>query len=129
VTYEGDPHQLYALINANQKPLSSRHKLVNYLAQMTSVTPYMQVAFARMERIVGRVAMEQVCQKGGSLATFKQAIAIAEYCGEEDDRFVKKALLWLVNLRMTRLARQFMDARKPATRLLAAIAGNTKLCC
>lgn len=126
--YAGDPNTLFAAINGNQKPLSSNQKLRIYLKSPMAVDDYVRPALRRMLDEVGRPIMTLVGKKGGSKATFEQAELMAEYCKRpENKEFVKKALLWLVKHRATKVARQFMDGGGCSTRLANAVFWDEKL--
>lgn len=122
IEYSGDFEQLFALLNSNVKPHTSRQKLGSYLIAPRTVTPYMQRALGAMLTEVGRDAMQETYVRGGSYATFKQARDIAYYCELGDDRaFVRQALLWLVRFKGTCAARQYMDGGRPREGLWAAV--------
>lgn len=126
--FEGDEHELFAIINERGKPLSSRDKLYVYLEEPRAVGDYMQVALGNMEKTVGRSAMLELCKAGGSYATYKQAKGVAEYCGRGDDpSFITKSLLWLVRAKGTYAVRRYMDDGRSPLRLRDSVENEATL--
>lgn len=115
-----DPAVLYAALNTASKKHTSSDQLYVWLENPTAVSARARKDFAAMEKVVGRDAITELVESGGSHATYRQAVQVARYCGmpKED---IPNILEWLVQTQQTYRVRKAIEGGIPPSVLTAKI--------
>lgn len=102
--------QLYAALNAAIKKHSGADHLHVYLRAPDALSASSRRGMSRMEEKVGRDTLETMADRGGSIATYRQAVQVARYCNVENDTaWLRHILLWLMDTRQTYQVRKAME--------------------
>lgn len=105
-----DAERLYAALNAAIKKHSGADHLHVYLRAPDALSTGSRRGMSRMEAKVGRETLETMADRGGSIATYRQAVQVARYCNVENDTaWLRHILLWLMDTRQTYQVRKAME--------------------
>lgn len=121
---DDDPATLYADVNSNAKRLSGNEKLYVYLSNPKAVPDRVAAKHKKAEETVGRDTLRRVCDLGYSIGLYDTAYRIGTYVGNKSAKFIKAALLWLLEHRCVAVCREAIRHQNPPRVLVDAIHKN-----
>ena len=105
-----EAEKLYAALNAAIKKHTGADHLHVYLRSPDALSLSARRGMSKMEQAIGREVMEVLADRGGSMATYRQAVQVARYCNVEDEtEWLKSIVLWLIKNRQTYQVRKAME--------------------
>jgi len=105
-----DSAKAYAEVNSASKKLSGNDHLNVYLKNPDAMPATARRGMEKMESILGKDGARHIAEKGGSIATFKQAMQVCKYCGvEAQGAWVQSVCKWLMETKQTYSIRKALE--------------------
>jgi hypothetical protein len=121
IVVKGDRNAIYASVNATAAKMTGNESLAAWLGNTHAATPRNQKIFAEMSNTLGLPTVRRLCEQGLSARAYQTALRISRYCGQPTPEFVRKAVVWLMDVAVIGQAMKCLEAGIPAKDLATAV--------
>lgn len=113
---------IYAALNSAVRRPSGNDNLYVFLSAPDAVNLGARRGMAAMQEALGIDLLQRLADSGGSIATYKQAAQIADYCGvRQDHEWLRAIVRWLLDTRQTYKVRKALEDGIDPRSLLRAV--------
>lgn len=127
VTATENEDEVYAEVNANTQKLGGAQSIQVWLKNPHAVTPRTATFLENMQDQVGLALIKKLAQSGFSMTPIRILNKLARYTEDNDPKFLKEALAWMIRWRNTGIVRSYMRMQLPAHELHKAIKSGKNL--